>query len=395
MSDPAASVIGNNTAGTVDAMLEQVAAQNGLTDYGHPSFRDGLERLLDAARATAALNELGEQVLDGMCRTYLRQRLRVTDWHATHPEVGAAPVDVPIIVVGLSRSGTTALSHLLGADPGNRSLLGWEAADSVPPPTTQTYTTDPRYLAARDTPSALEALNPGFRAIHEDLPHDPVECAVPLAQHFVSLSLSGMFNVPAYDDWLLHTDLTAAYAWHKQVLQVLQSQCPGPWQLKAPMHLYALETVAQAYPDAVFVMAHRDPVRCVASTCSLSLSLSGPFTSVDQHATIAGNWPETLAVMLDRVVDFRERHGDDRFVDFAYQDFLRDPIACVRGIYDRIGREWTPDTERVLQAHAAQKPQNKHGVHSYSLADFGLRREALEERMSAYLQRFDVVPEPA
>jgi hypothetical protein len=380
---------------TADAMIEQVAEQNGLSDYGHPSFREGLVRLLESARATAALNEIGEQALDGMGRTYLRQRLRVTDWHRTHPEVGAAAVDVPIIIVGLSRSGTTALSHLLGADPNNRSLLGWEAADSVPPPTTETYWSDPRYLAARDTPSALDFLNPEFRTIHEDLPHEPVECAVPLAQHFVSLSLSSMYNVPAYDQWLLNTDLTAAYAWHKQVLQVLQSQCPGPWQLKSPLHLYAIETVARTYPDAVFVMAHRDPVRCVASTCSLALSLSGPFTSADQHATIGSNWPETLATMLDRVVEFRAKYGDDRFVDFRYQDYLRDPVAAVHTIYDRIGREWTPETEQTLRAHVEAKPQNKHGVHSYSLADFGLRREAIEERMSAYLDRFDVVQESA
>ena len=35
------------------------------------------------------------------------------------------------------------------ADPANRSLRQWEAHDSVPPPTTEGYWTDPRYLAAQ------------------------------------------------------------------------------------------------------------------------------------------------------------------------------------------------------------------------------------------------------
>jgi hypothetical protein len=376
-------------------MLEQTSEAEGLDDYGDPSFRDGLERLLASARESADLSPIGQGALDAICRSYLRNRLRVTDWHRTHPEVSAARVEVPIIIVGLSRSGTTALSHLLGADPANRSLLGWEAADSVPPPTTETYWTDPRYLAARDEPRALDLMNPEFRLIHEDLPHEPVECAVPLAQHFASLSLSSMFHVPAYDEWLLHTDVTAAYQFHKQVLQVLQSQCPGPWQLKSPLHLYAIETVAKTYPDAVFVMPHRDPAKCVASTCSLARSLSGTFTDADHRAGIAKLWPETLGVMLDRVVQFREEHGDDRFIDFPYQEFLADPVKCVARIYDRIGREMTPDAEAALRAHVANKPQNQHGVHSYSLAEFGLRRDAVDERLAAYYERFDVVREEA
>ena len=69
----------------------------------------------------------------------------------------------------------------------------------------------------------LGLLNPGFKAIHHDPPDRPVECAVLLAQHFLSASLSTCFNVPDYDDWMLAADAHAAYAYHRQVLQVLQS----------------------------------------------------------------------------------------------------------------------------------------------------------------------------
>ena len=55
----------------------------------------------------------------------------------------------------MPRSGTTALSHLLAADPDNRSLLGWEANESVPPPSRSTYHDDPRFVAARAAPSAV------------------------------------------------------------------------------------------------------------------------------------------------------------------------------------------------------------------------------------------------
>ena len=93
----------------------------------------------------------------------------------------------PLILVGMPRSGTTALSHLLAADPDNRSLLGWEANESVPPPSRSTYHDDPRFVAACAAPSAVHLINPGFKAIHHDEPDDAMECTVVHAQHFQSL----------------------------------------------------------------------------------------------------------------------------------------------------------------------------------------------------------------
>ena len=161
-------------------------------------------------------------------RQSLQNRLRVTEWHRASPAAADRAPDVPIIVVGLTRTGTTALSHLLAADPANRSLRRWEAQDSVPPPTEAGYWTDPRYVAARDGGNMLDLINPRFKAIHHDEPEDAVECAIPLGQHFTSIALDSMFNIDGYGDWLYAADLTHAYDYHRQVLQVLGSDYGGP-----------------------------------------------------------------------------------------------------------------------------------------------------------------------
>jgi hypothetical protein len=378
----------------VDAVLDEVAAAEGLDDYGPASFRDGLD-VLAGNLASAHLNDIGRAAFDGTVRGSLRNRLRVNEWHRTHPEVSATPPAVPIIVVGLTRTGTTALSHLLGADPANRSLRQWEAQDSVPPPTAAGYWSDPRYLAVKEAGNMLDLVNPRFKAIHHDEPEDPVECAVPLGQHFTSISLDSMFNVDGYGDWLYAADLTDAYDHHRRVLQVLGTGYPGPWQLKSPVHAYAIETVAAAYPDAVFVQTHRDPARCIASTLSLNECLSGTFTDHDFRDRIARVWPEWLATMLDRILDFREAGGEGRFVDLAYEDLVSDPISCVRTVYERVGRELTPETEAAMTAHTADQVQGKHGRHTYSLAEFGLERGPLDERLARYWARYDLPREPA
>ena len=176
---------------------------------------------------------------------------------------------------------------------------------------------------------------------------------------------------------------------------MLQSQCPGPWQLKSPVHGYAMEAVAAAYPDAVFVQTHRDPAKCIASTLSLTESLSGTFTDHDFHDQIAREWPDAICTIIERIVDYRDAHGDDRFVDIPYQDLLADPIACVRRIYERVGRELTPGAETAMERHRADQVQGKHGRHTYSLAEFDLERGPLDERLSRYWDRFDVSREDA
>jgi hypothetical protein len=372
----------------IDQMLAEVAASVGLDDFGHPSFRDGLEQLLASARASARLTPMGDMVLDGTCRAALTNRLRVTDWCNRHPEVEQQPVTEPLFILGLPRTGTTALSHLLAADGTNRSLLAWEASESIPPPTRATYDSDPRFERARNEPRGAELFNPDFKAIHYDPPDMPIECSVLLAQHFLSPTLSVMFNIGAYNDWMIAADATYAYRYHKQVLQVLQSEYMGRWQLKTPAHCWFLDALVAAYPDARFVMTHRDPVRVTGSVCSLARSLSSTFTDADHTAAIAAQWPEMIAVMIDRVGEFRARNGESRFYDMRYDDLVGDPVGAVHSLYDHFDMGWDERTERALRKHARDHQQNRFGAHKYSLEEFGLEADAIRARLADYLDRY-------
>ncbi|MDI2130648.1 sulfotransferase family protein [Yinghuangia seranimata] len=371
-------------------LLDQVAAETGLDDFGDPSFRTGLDRIAAAVDETADLTPIGRMVFEGQTKAALTARAKVADWERRHPGLADEPVTAPVFVIGLPRSGTTALSHLLAADPANRSLLGWEAQSPTPPPETATYHDDPRLHAARSAPSLVDRLNPGFKAIHHDPPEAPVECTVLLAQHFASLMLSTMYTVPEYDAWLLASDMTAAYDHHHRMLRLLQSRCPGTWYLKAPVHCHALDEVVARYPDARFVVTHRDPAVTVASTCSLVRSLSGTFTETDHSATIGRTWSGNLATMADRVLDHRARHGDGRFLDVAYADLVGDPIGTVRTVYGWLGRELDADTEAAMRAHTQENKQHKFGRHTYALDDFGLTDEWVNDRFAAYREAYGI-----
>ena len=372
-------------------MLEEVAAGTGLDDFGDPSFRDGLEQVWASGTTQAGLTELGLGVLVGQCRGNLANRLRVTDWHHRHPEAAREAVEQPIFIVGLSRTGTTALSHLLACDPENRSLLGWEAGTSVPPPERETYADDPRFVAAKEADGMLGPLNPGFKAIHHDPADRPVECAVLLAQHFVSASLSTCFNVPDYDDWMLATDARAAYAYHRQVLQVLQSAYPGQWQLKSPVHP-PHRRARRTYPDARFVVTHRDPVKAVASVLSLVESLTGTFSERGSSRVHRRALADARAGDVRPRARLPRRQPRRGVHDMAYEQLVRDPVGAVREMYGTVARcELSPEAERAMRVDVAEHPQGQYGTHAYRLADFGLDRAEVAERFaSCYYDRFDV-----
>ena len=375
----------------VDLVLDEVAEEAGADDFGDASFRDGLDILVESASREAQLNDIGKATLDGQVRGSLRNRVRVIDWHKKHPDLASQSVTEPVFVVGASRTGTTALSQLLAADPANRSMLGFEVQDSIPPPTAEGYWNDPRFVAAREAPDMLAMINPGFRAIHYDPPDGPMECVTILAQHFLSAQLVTVFNIPTYHRWMLDVDEVAAYRYHKLVLQVLQSEKPGRWHLKSPHHAVAMDALSTVYPDAKLIVTHRDPIKTLASTCSLVVSLTGTFSDADWRSYIAEIWTDTVDAMINRTLDFRDAHPDMQFVDVMYEDFVKDPVASVAGIYDQLGRELTREAETAVREMAAREPQHKFGRHTYALADIGLRREDVEARFERYFDRFPQV----
>ena len=121
---PRRELIGVNSVIDVDRVIEELTAETGLDDFGDPTYRDGLDVLVAALTDEARLSDVGHAVAVGQITSMLKTRLLVEQWWSDHPELDEERIEAPIFIVGLSRSGTTALSHLLARDPRNRSLLG-------------------------------------------------------------------------------------------------------------------------------------------------------------------------------------------------------------------------------------------------------------------------------
>jgi hypothetical protein len=68
-------------------------------------------------------------------------------------------------------------------------------------------------------------------------------------------------------------------------------------------------------------------------------------------------------------------------------------MAQIRRIYEFAGIELTPAAIAAMDATRASNPQNKHGVHSYRLEDFGLSKAIIRRDYGPYSQFFGIPEE--
>lgn len=379
-----------------DLVVEAAQLQTGLEDAGDPDALEGLDRLIDAVSREARLNDLGNLAVEGALSAAWSNRLKVIDHVKRHPELTMHPVERPVVVVGMFRAGTTLLSNLLDLDPANRSLLRWESGDSVPPPEPVERRRGPRVQAAQAGSDMLEALNPRMRAIHHEDADSPTECIAVLGQAFRSISWEAMVNVPSYAAWWRSGDCAPAYAYHRQVLQLLQSNgTTGQWTLKSPHHALALDALVDCYPDAQLVLLHRDPVQLVTSVCSLVTTMSSTFSDHDHGDYIREHWTDTLESCIHRVDDFRARRPEHPLLDLQYDDLVADPVGVLERLYGWLGRTLDGPVVDAVHHYLDRRSRGALGEHRYRPEDHGLLVPELRERFAGYVERYGVTEHQA
>ena len=373
-----------------DALESEAREQTGLRDFGVGAHREGLERLVTSLNEEADLTEAGEVMLRMRLVSLLSSRLQVEDTYRAHPSIDDEEVEGPVFVIGLPRTGTTALSQLVAADPQFRSLRLWESSSPCPPPESATEHSDPRIA---DTEAGLAMMNqlfPLMQTMHHEEATTPTECQDLLGMSFRTVHFDGFGRVPSYLAWVTESDMRDTYRYHRRVLRLLQWHCPPRlWHLKTPVHMFALDALLESYPDAKFLWSHRDPAKVLASVCSLIHYVRSWGSDRDDAAELGAEQLDRWWEAVLRAMDFRKRLGDDRFADLSFADLQVDPVSALGAAYERIGIEFDGRSRDAVTAWAMDHEPGAHGQHSYSLADFGLEADQVRERFAPYLETYD------
>jgi hypothetical protein len=276
--------------------MAAAAKSAGSDDFGSDSFRQPLDLFLASCRDEAELTTFGRILISKMLAAALANRIELHRWSAGHPAAAGERIVAPWVIVGLPRTGTSLLSNLLGLDPMNRNLLQWEAAHLIPPATLEEAASDPRIARTAKELDGLFTLNPPLRVMHPFGATLAQECVSLFMYDVRTLALETQAHVPAYARWLEQADMAPAYAQHRSALQALQSAQPTErWVLKTPNHLWDLDALRAAYPDARIVWTHRDPAPVVTSLASLANAGQRPGSGSGSVRSPSGRPPRTTS----------------------------------------------------------------------------------------------------
>lgn len=380
-----------------EPLMAVAAEQTGLEDFGEPAFVERLEVLCRALREEAALSPAGHFAQHSLLTGLLRNRLLIQDRVRRHPEILDLEVRAPIVICGLPRTGTTHMHNLLSVDPSLRSLPYWESLEPVLTREEQPAPGEPDPRRAR-TEQALwlvDAAMPHFKRMHEmtvDHVHEEIQL---LAIDFSSMLFETIAPMPTWRDYYLAHDQRPSYAYLRRILQVLQWERGGTrWLLKSPQHLEQFPALLETFPDATFVVTHRDPVAVTASmTTMLAYAARMAQAKVDVPR-LGRYWAARLERMLRTCVAERDVLPAGQAIDVRFDDFMADDLAMVGRVYEVAGQPLSDDLRASMVRFATEHPRGRHGGVHYDFGQFGLDGLERRQALSFYTARFDLAEEP-
>ena len=380
-----------------DELLDEATRRTGLADFGGDAFAEPYRIFVKALDEEAKLHPIGRILARGDVRSWLENRLLLTDARRRSPEIAREQVRAPLFITGLPRTGTSILHELLAQDPAHRAPLHWEVRRPCPAPEAASFEFDSRIAVAEAEVQLWNHVVPEYAAMHELGAQLPVECIQITAHEFRSDELIGRHVVPSYAAWLARADLAPAFAFHRHFLQHLQSRCRRErWVLKAPSHLGALPQLFAEYPDARVVVTHRDPLKLLPSVASILYSTAWVRSdAVDAQAVLGWFTPETCSRLLDSMSALRAAGTlpAAQFCDVRYADLMARPFETLAAVYDHFGIPLCAEAEARMRAYLAGKPKNKLGSHRYAFAHTGRDASRERERFRSYQERYGVPSE--
>lgn len=372
---------------TPEALLHAATERTGLDKWGDSGFRERLQVLCGSLVAEADLSGAGRAIAFEQVVGHLVNRLRLEDLITAHPEIESVEIERPIIICGLPRTGTTHLHNLIAADPALRYLPYWESMEPVATPG------EPDPQARRDRCAVgLDLVNtsmPEFKRMHDmtvDHAHEEIQL---LGNDISGMLFECSYYLPTFAQHYKSHDQSASYAYMKRTLQALQWLRGGTrWVLKSPQHLEQFPALYATFPDATFVVTHRDPVEVTRSMVTMISYAARMACDHPDPVRIAKYWLDRADDLLAGCLRDRDVLPADQSVDVRFEDFMADEDGTVAAIYELADQPLDARATDAMARFCVDHPRGRHGAVDYRPEDLGLDEQAVAQRLRDYRDRF-------
>ena len=369
-----------------DVMLTSARDRTGLDDFGAPAFRPRLDTLCHSMREQADLSFIGTALAFEQVVGHLVNRLRLEALIAGHPEIEDVTIDRPIVIAGLPRTGTTHLHNLIAADPAIRYLPYWESLEPFPAPGEDEQHRRDRCAAGL---AIVDTTMPDFKRMHEmtvDHAHEEIQI---LGNDLSTMLFETTFHVPDYAAHYKSEDQTPSYDHLKRSLQAMQWLRGGArWVLKSPQHLEQFHVLHRTFPDATFVITHRDPVEVIQSMCTMVSYAARMNSDRPDPVRTSRYWFDRASDLLTSCLRDRDVLPAGQSIDVAFEDFMSDEQGTVAAIYALAEQPYDEGVRAAMAEFCRAHPRGRHGGVIYEPADLGLDVDEVARRLAGYRERF-------
>lgn len=376
-------------------LIATARQQTGLERFGDEEFIPNLRVLINSLNSEANLNPFGKFIVRASILEPLKNRLWANACFEAYPEILEQEIEKPICIIGPHRSGTTRMHRMLASDLRLQHLPTWVGMNPAPRLKLPKYGAEQRYKEIEEGLGGMQACYQEAFIGHPMHPDWPEEEMLLMNMSFLSFSFLGNSYIPSFYRHYLEADKNAAYAYLVKMLKLISWARNDPpnkrWVLKNPAHMLDLTALKKALPDIKMVFPHRDPLKTVGSVISLMWLFGRQNTDMPLRGPMREIWWDYCQQAARRSIEARENLPADQQLDVYYEDINKNWRGVMRKVYEFSELEFTHDAENALANWLNDSEKDSlHVGHKYSLEDFGLTTNQVEEGMKFVRAKYNI-----
>lgn len=157
---------------------------------------------------------------------------------------------------------------------------------------------------------------------------------------------------------------------------------------KATQSSGAVESLLEEFPEARFITIVRHPYRSVASHVSVFYPVwQAHSPELPKDSAVSKSYARLAVRWFQHLFEFRKKIDPRQYYGIDYRDLTRDPRETIEKVYAHFG--WTlSDDFRARLEEATRRQRKFESKHDYSLEEFGLSKEWIQEELGPLLDHY-------
>lgn len=157
---------------------------------------------------------------------------------------------------------------------------------------------------------------------------------------------------------------------------------------KATQSSGSVESLLEEFPDAKFITIIRHPYKSVASHVSVFYPVwQAHSPKLPKASPVSKSYARLAVKWFQHLFEFRAKVKPSQYYCIDYRDLTRDPKAALEQLYAHFGWPMS-DAYRAQLTAATQRQRKFESKHEYSLEEFGLSKEWIQEELGPLLDHY-------